>query len=199
MLHFTASFFGPGISKISKNAGQRLGALRKIANKLHTAGRATVYKAQIRSIMEHACLSWISASPTVLNQLDSIQQKALRITGVNQATTCTELAIPSLQHRREVAAVTVHYKMHGSHCPRDLQELLSCPYTSGRTTRASPSMPNHALAMPHAKTSTLDRTFLHSAVRIWNALPDTVVGEIKSDSVQSFRQRVNKHMMSLFG
>ena len=187
------------ISNISKNAGQRLGALRKIANKLDTAGRATVYKAQIRSIMEHACLSWMSASPTVLNQLDSIQLKALRIIGVNQATACSELAIPSLQHRREVAAVTVVYKTHTSHCPRDLQELLPCPYTSGRPTRASSSMPNHALAMPHAKTSTLDRTFLHSAIRIWNALPDTVVGKIKSDSVQSFKQRVNKHMMSLVG
>ena len=157
------------ISNISKNAGQRLGALRKIANKLDTAGRATVYKAQIRSIMEHACLSWMSTSPTVLNQLDSIHQKALRIIAVNEATACTELAIPSLQHRREVAAVTVLYKMHTSHCPRDLQELLPCPYTSGRTTRASSSMPNNALTMPHAKTSTLDRTFLHSAISIWNA------------------------------
>ena len=182
------------ISNISKNAGQRLGALRKIANKLDT-----VYKAQIRSIMEHACLSWMSALPTVLNQLDSIQQKALRIIGVNQATACTELAIPRLKHRREVAAVTVLYKMHSSHCPRDLQELLPCPYTSGRTTRASSSMPNHALAMPHAKTSTLDRTFLHSAIRIWNALPDTVLGKIKIHSVQSFKQRINKHMMSLVG
>ena len=45
--------------------------------------------------------------------------------------------------------------------------------------------------VPHAKTSTLDRTFLHSAIRISNALPDTVVGKIKSDSVQSLKQRVN--------
>ena len=64
------------ISNISKNAGQKLGALRKIANKLDTAGRGTVYKAQIRSIMEHACLSWMSASPTVLNQLDSISAES---------------------------------------------------------------------------------------------------------------------------
>ena len=149
--------------------------------------------------MEHACLSCMSTSPTVLNQLDSIHQKPLRIIGVNQATACTELAIPSLQHRREVAAVTVLYKMHNSHCPRDLQELLPCPYTSGRTTRASSSMPNHALAMPHAKTSTLDITFLHSEIMIWNALPDTVVGRIKCDSVQFFKQRVKKHMMSLVG
>ena len=106
---------------------------------------------------------------------------------------------PSLQHRREVATVTVLYKMHTSRCPRDLQELLPRPYTSGRTTGASSSMPNHALAMPHAKTSTLHTTFLHSAIRIWNALPDIVVGKIKSDSVQFFKQRVNKHMMSLCG
>ena len=138
------------ISNISKNTGQRLETLRKIANKLDTTGRATVYKAQIRRIMELACLSWISASPRFLNQLDSIQQKALRIIGVNQATACTELAIPSLQHKIGVAAVTVLFKMHTSHCPRDLLELLPCPYTSGRTTRASSSMPNHALAMPHA-------------------------------------------------
>ena len=85
--------------------------------------------------------------------------------------------------------------MHTSHCPRDLQALLPNPYTSRRTTRASSSMPDHAVAMPHAKTSTLDRTFLHSAIRIWNTLPDTVVGKIKSDSVQSFKQRVNKHML----
>ena len=67
-------------------AGQRLGALRKIDNKLDTVGRATVYKTQIRSIVEYASLSWMIASPTVLNQLDSIQQKALRIIGVDQAT-----------------------------------------------------------------------------------------------------------------
>ena len=144
--------------------------------------------------MEYACLSWMSASPTVLNQLDSIQQKALRIIGVDQATACREPDITSPQHRKEVAAVTVLYKMHTSHCPRDLQALLSSPYTSRRTTRASSSMPDHDVALPHAKTSTLDRTFLHSAIGIWNALPDTVVGKIKSDSVKSFKQRVNKHL-----
>ena len=86
--------------------------------------------------------------------------------------------------------------MHTSHCPRDLQELLR---NHANIHLAEQLVPNHALAMPHAITSTLDRTFLHSAIRIWNALPDTVVGKIKSDSVQSFKQRVNKHMMSLVG
>ena len=72
------------ISDISKRAGQRLGALRRVASKLDVVGRSTVYKAQIRSILEYACLSWISASPTVLGQLESIQRKALKIIGVNR-------------------------------------------------------------------------------------------------------------------
>ena len=34
-------------------------------------------------------------------------------------------------------------------------------------------MPDHALSIPNAKTYTLDRSFLHSAIRIWNNLPET--------------------------
>ena len=53
--------------------------------------------------MEYACLCWISASSTTLSQLDNIQRKTLKIIGVNEATACTQLSIPSLTHRREVA------------------------------------------------------------------------------------------------
>ena len=146
--HLTASFFGRGTSRTSQ---------KKLGKDLEHCGRLLInwilQEEQLSTKTEYACLSWMSASPTVLNQ-HSIQQKALRIIGVDQVTACRELG---LQHRREVAAVTVLYKMHTSHCPRDLQALLPNPYTSRRTTRASSSMPDHAVAMPHAKTSTLDR------------------------------------------
>ena len=145
--------------------------------------------------MEYACLSWMGASPAVLNQLDSVQQGALRVVGVDRVAACGELAITGLQHGRGVAAVAVLYGMHTGRCPGDLQALLPNPYTSRRTTRAGSSMPGHAVAVPHAGTSTLDGAFLHSAIGIWNTLPDTVVGKIKSDSVQSFKQRVDKHVL----
>ena len=94
------------VSSIASRAGQKLGALRKVANKLDIRGRANVYKAQVRSRMEYACLCWTSASSTTLSQLENIQRKALKIIGVNEATARTQLSIPSLTHRREVAAVT---------------------------------------------------------------------------------------------
>ena len=79
------------ISDISKRAGQRLGALRKVASKLDVVERSTIYKAQIRSVIEYACLAWMSASPNLLGQLDSIQRKALRIIGVDKVIACKEI------------------------------------------------------------------------------------------------------------
>ena len=81
------------ISSIASRAGQKLGALRKVANKLDIRGRATVYKAQVRSILEYACLCWMNASPTTLCQLDNIQKKALKIIGVDEATARSQLSI----------------------------------------------------------------------------------------------------------
>ena len=99
------------ISTISTNAVQKLGALRKAANKINKKGQATVYKGQVCSVMEYPCLAWMNASQTTLSQLDSIQRKALRIIGVNETTAAEALAINSLHHSRQVAAATTLYRI----------------------------------------------------------------------------------------
>ena len=171
--------------------------MRKVTNKLDIKGRATVYKAQVRSVMEYACLSWMNASQTILSQLDSIQRKALKIIGVDEAIALEKLAITSLHHRRQVAAATVLYKMHTSHSPLDLRAMLPPPYDRRRVIRSSTSIPAHALSLPNAKTYTLDRSFLHTAIRTWNNLPEAVVGNISDSGVQSFKIQVHKHLLSL--
>ena len=185
------------LSAISTRAGQKLGALRKVANKLDAEGRATVYKSQVRSVMEYASLSWMNASPTHLSQLDNIQKKALKIIGVDEATALSRLNISSLLHRRQVAAVTVLFKMQTSHCPVDLSALLPPPYIRRRATRSSVSMPDHALSLPVARTRCLDRSFIHSAVPLWNSLPDTVVGNITTAGIQSFKCWAHKYLLTI--
>ena len=184
------------ISNISSRAGQRLGALRRVANKLDTRSRATVYKAQVRSVMEYASLSWMSASPTTLGLLDSIQRKALRIIGTSEEEARSELNISSLHQRRQVAAATVLYKMHTSTCPPDLKALLPQPFVVRRATRSSLSMPCHALTVPTSRTVSTGRTFIHTAVQVWNSLPDDVVGNISDNGTPSFKIRVNRHLIS---
>ena len=184
------------LSTISTRAGQKLGALRKVANKLDAVGRATVYKSQVRSVMEYASLSWMNASPTNLCQLDNIQKKALKVIGVDEVTALSQLSITSLHHRRQVAAATVLYKMQTNHCPADLSALLPPPYIRRRTTRASAYMPVHALSLPVARTRCLDRSFIHTAVSLWNSLPVTVVGNITDEGIQSFKSLVHQYLLT---
>ncbi|KAI8496954.1 hypothetical protein Bbelb_256090 [Branchiostoma belcheri] len=148
------------ISNVGARAGQKLGDMRRVAQKLDTKGRATVYKAQ---------------------------KKALRINGVNEHDTTTELNIPPLLHRRQVAAVSLIYKMHMSTCPPDLKNMLLQPYTIRRTTRSSLSTGKHALTVPVSRTHATGRTFIHTAVDIWNSLPDNVVGRITDNNLQHRR------------
>ena len=143
------------LSKISKTAGQRLAALRKISSILDSKCVATVYKAQVRSVM-YSSLCWLNASPTNLTLLDNIQKKALKIIRTDEASACAQLAITSLLHRRKVAATTLLYKIRTCHCPADLRAMLPPSYVMRRTTRTSLSMPNHALSLPVASTTSLD-------------------------------------------
>ncbi|KAI8484255.1 hypothetical protein Bbelb_380400 [Branchiostoma belcheri] len=117
-------------------AGQKLGAMRRVAHKLTPSGRAAVYKAH---------------------------------------------------HRRQVAAAALLYKMHTDSCPAGLKTMLPKPYTLRRTTRTSLAMPTHALAQPVSRTSSTGRTFIHSGVQIWNQLPDSIVGNINNNGLQSFK------------
>ena len=77
--------------------------------------------------MECASLCWMSASSTTLQLLDSIQNKALRIIGVDAQQARTQLNIFPLHHRRLVAASTLIYKMNTSQCPTDLKLMLPSP------------------------------------------------------------------------
>ncbi|KAI8519225.1 hypothetical protein Bbelb_024820 [Branchiostoma belcheri] len=77
--------------------------------------------------------------------------------------------------------------MHTDTCPAGLKTMLPKPYTFRRTTRTSLAMPTHALAQPVSRTSSTGRTFIHSGVQIWNQLPDSIVGNINNNGLQSFK------------
>ena len=166
---------------IFNRAGQRIGALIKL----------------VQSVMEYAMLSWINAWATHLNQLDNIQRKALQIIGSGKASVCKQLTIPSLSHQRHVPAVKVMYKMHTDNCPVDLKFLLPPPYERRGVTRSSLFMPLHALFLPAVRTSTLDRGFIPTGVRLWNSVPDHTEGNVSAVRLQVFKCREHGYLLNL--
>ncbi|KAI8511670.1 hypothetical protein Bbelb_107700 [Branchiostoma belcheri] len=76
-----------------------------------------------------------------------------------------------------------------------LKKMLPKPYTIRRTTRSSLSTGKHALTVPVSRTHATGKTFIHTAVDIWNSLPDNVVGRITDNKLQSFKTRSSKALI----
>ena len=106
--------------------------------------------------MKYACLCWISAS-SLYNSQSTRQHPDDH--SVSDATACTQLSIiPSMNHRREVAAVTGFYKC--------TQGTALHPCTSYSLLIAH-SMPDHAAHCPRGQNKLIGQGFVHSTVRIY--------------------------------
>ena len=79
--------------------------------------------AMIRSKMEYASSAWIDATPTSLAQLDSIQNRAKRVTGL-PSNEYEDHRIQLLSHRRAVGAATLFYRMFYKETPELLCQLM---------------------------------------------------------------------------
>ncbi|KAG0716295.1 hypothetical protein GWK47_010038 [Chionoecetes opilio] len=72
-------------------------------------GLEIIYKAQVRASLEYACLAWGGAAKKHLSLLDKVQARAVRIIENNNAG--KEPHHITLQHRRDVAGLTVVFKV----------------------------------------------------------------------------------------
>ena len=65
-------------------------------------------------------------------------------------------------------------------------EMLPLPLERRHVNMASTSTPDHAVSIPVAKTHHLDRSFIHTASKVWNSLPDHAAGTISHYGAQLF-------------
>ena len=72
--------------------------------------------------------------------------------------------------------------------------LLPHPYAVRNATCSSMSIPCHTLAVPVSIAISTGRTFIHTAVHLWNSFPDNVVGNITdSDSAEPLNRSACKY------
>ena len=99
-----------------------MSTLRRVAGSLDSRGVLTLYNAQIRPCMEYGALAWMSGAATHNRRLDAVQRRALRLLG-------EEAEIPasmtSLEHRRDVSALTVCHKTQVLRTPHLTQQCLT--------------------------------------------------------------------------
>ena len=144
-----------------------------MANFLDNRGLMTLYKAQVRPHMEYAALTWMSSAPTHLRKLDKIQRRA---THLLQDTTSPP-QLDSLEHRRDVGALTVFHKAQVQRIPH-LASLILPLRPVQRSTRTVLSS-QVVVEVPRSRASQHLRTFSARTARLWNLFTATVdVSEI---------------------
>ena len=159
------------ITTVARRTSQRVSALRRVAGSLDSRGILTLYKAQIRPCMEYGALAWMSGAATHTRRLDAVQRRALRLLG-------EEAEIPasmtSLEHRRDVSALTVCHKTQVLSTPH-LTQLCLPLHPAHRTTRQAQAG-HHRVIVPLSHSSQHQRTYKARVARLWNgftrATPD---------------------------
>jgi len=64
------------IETLANKASQKLSGLRRILHLLTEDAAFQLYKSQVRSVMEYACLAWNGAAQTHLGLLDKVEARA---------------------------------------------------------------------------------------------------------------------------
>ena len=178
------------VTSMAKSAAQRTGLLRRVAPYLLPTQRAMIYKAIIRSKMEYASSAWFGATPTALSQLDAVQRRAIRIIDLPEDDLISHQIQP-LGTRREVGALTLFHRMYYGEAPELLCQLL--PEHLQLDPRLRRSVRSHDLAVqiPRSNLVSHKRSFVPSAARIWNSLPEYIPSLEKR---ACFKKEVNRYL-----
>nr|XP_027229081.1 uncharacterized protein LOC113820905 [Penaeus vannamei] len=144
-----------------------------------------LYNSQVRSLMEYSPLVWSSCPPSFLTLLDRVQNQARRLVEFKMRENDRPVYFQSLQHRRDVAALCVFYKVHQENNPHLATLRLQPEVPSTYNTRNSHSR-SHELHVPFARTETFLRTFLPKYSRMWNQLVRETDLQL-STSLQQFK------------
>ena len=168
------------IERLAREASGKLAALRRISWMLDGKGLEVLYKAQVRSSLEYSCLAWGGAASRHLSLLDRVQARAVRL--IRGRAGGREPALQTLQHRREVAGLTVMFKVQQQRVPH-LQPLRQ------PLGRAVTSVPEELL-LTRCRTWHHQRQFVYRYVTMWNALL-AIHQDFSGMSMNQFKSLVN--------
>ena len=174
------------IEKVARTASGKLAMLRRISWLLDQQGRETLYKAQVRSLLEYSPLTWGGAAAKHLALLDQVQRRARRI--IEDSVPRVASNLQNLQQRRDVAGLTTMFKIQQMNTVH-LQPLRQPARQVQRTTRTVVQTPE-ALAEPRCRTQHQQRQFIPKYVRMWNNYL-TIHPNIARHKLQSFKCHVN--------
>ena len=178
------------VREIAKKAARKLACIRRVATLLDGNGCYTLYNSQVRSLMEYCPLVWSSCPATYLGLLDRVQDRAQRLVSWKTNEHDQQRVFQPLQHRREVAALCVMYKVHRQNIPH-LAPLRLEPKTPALHDTRTSSNRSQELMIPFARTEQYLRSFHPRYARLWNKMVQQTT-LLYLPTLQAFKSTVHR-------
>lgn len=184
--------FKSHIERLAREGSGKQASLRRMSWLLDSKELQILYKAQVRSSLEYACLAWGGTAHKHLVLLDKVQGRAARLIR-DSGSMQQHPGLCSLQHCHDMAGLTVMYKIHHQRV-HHLQALRQPLRRAQVATRSASRVPAELL-QPRCRTWHHQRQFINTYVTWWNGLL-ALQQCLENTTVQCFKELVNAWLPS---
>lgn len=180
------------INDIVSNACKKLGLLKKLKFTLGIDKLSKLYITFVRPILEYASVVWDGCSSAEIEKLEKVQLRAARIvTGLpilaSRESLYFETGWASLSKRREIAKLTIMYKIHYNLVPQYLSDIANI-YRKDNSCYSTHYEDN--CIPPRVKYDTYTKSFIPDAIGKWNSLNSDIK---KSTSIRQFQRSISNN------
>lgn len=149
--------FGTTIESRAQTAAKKMDVLSKVKRYFTPEQLLTLYKAQVRSCMEYCSHLWEGSAKYQLAALDSVQRRAKRLIGDENLV---KSKLHSLAHMRNVACVTVFFRLHFGDCAQELHDLIPPSPFYNSTSRRTEGYHPYLVDIPCIRTERFKSSFI---------------------------------------
>ena len=140
--------------------------------------------------MEYCCHVWAGAPSCYLKLLGKLQSQIWRTVGPSLAA-----SLEPFGHCRNVASLTLFYRYYFGRCSSELSQLVSLPFSRGRSTHYSDRLHNFFVIIPRCYKDVYVGSFFPHTTRLWNSLP--VECFPLTYNLNGFKSRINRHLLTV--
>ena len=182
------------INYIEDKANKRMNMLSYFKYKLSRNTLERIYYVFIRPILEYGNIVWIGANDGLLDKIDKIETRAMRlVTGATNRTNINSMYIDlqwqSIRSRRDFHALKMMFKIINRMCPEYLYNLLPRRTNDGHNINLR--YPNRFI-IPKTRVSLYKKSFFPRTISLWNDLTDNT-DIYDTNSVSCFHYRLKNH------
>ena len=134
---------------------------------------------------------WFGAPSCYFDLLDKLHKQICRIFGPSLAASHEPLA-----HHWNVASLSLFCTYYFGRCSSELIQLVSFPYSWGRSTCYSNRLHDFSVTIPRCYKDVYVNSFFPRTARLWNSLPIECFP--LTYNINGFTSRINRQLLTNF-